>query len=497
MIWSSQEGVCLIPFGCFPQVSSDIDLYMERRFALAPAHAVDERIDGRGSRPDLTLRVVMVGSTESESSAHKLIAFSVGLYLLLCAVLLAGVLIKTQGHLVYSLDDPYIHLALAENIAKGHYGINLNEYSSPSSSVLWPFLLVPFAGTHLHVYVPLFWNILFGVVAAWVIGKMVAKWPAKAWWQPYVLATFLVLIANLDGLTLIGMEHVLQVTLSICAAYGVIEALHDRPVPMWCIVAAAVAPMVRYEDLAVTLAVACALVGVKRWKAAAVMFGVSLVPLIAFSVFLKSRGMPALPMSVLAKGHDFAQAGSAGGMLSAVRMNLVQDVTHVDHFSTVVLFVIFVWLTARAKTTLQRWCYGGVAALGLLQLTIGRFGWFHRYEVYALIFMLAIALSVYSESRKIRFVYVAVPLLCCAAIDIQGMVVTPSSSEGIYLQQYQMNRFVANYYQGDFAVNDLGLVSFQRRPGSYVLASRNVPQRAEDRTEAWLAEPFSGITSTW
>jgi hypothetical protein len=124
--------------------------------------------------------------------------------------------------------------------------------------------------------------------------------------------------------------------------------------------------MVRYEDLALTLAMACALIGLKRWKTGVLVFGVSLIPLIGFSFFLKSRGMPALPMSVLAKGHDFAEAGSGGGMLSALRSNLVQDLTHVDHFSTVVLFLVFVWLAVRSTTTLHRWGYGGVAALGFL-----------------------------------------------------------------------------------------------------------------------------------
>ncbi len=29
------------------------------------------------------------------------------------------------GIFVYPLDDAYIHLALAENLAKGHYGVNV------------------------------------------------------------------------------------------------------------------------------------------------------------------------------------------------------------------------------------------------------------------------------------------------------------------------------------------------------------------------------------
>src|SRR6478672_7980636 len=40
-----------------------------------------------------------------------------------------------------SIDDPYIHLAVAENILTGGYGINASEHSSPSSSIIYPFLL--------------------------------------------------------------------------------------------------------------------------------------------------------------------------------------------------------------------------------------------------------------------------------------------------------------------------------------------------------------------
>src|SRR5262245_18537055 len=57
---------------------------------------------------------------------------------------LGAILVLNEGHLVYNLDDPYIHLALAENIARGQYGVNLEEVSAPSSSILWPLLLVPF-----------------------------------------------------------------------------------------------------------------------------------------------------------------------------------------------------------------------------------------------------------------------------------------------------------------------------------------------------------------
>ena len=47
----------------------------------------------------------------------------------------------TDGRLIYSLDDPYNHLAVAEPIVEGGYGINSEKFASPSSSILFPFLL--------------------------------------------------------------------------------------------------------------------------------------------------------------------------------------------------------------------------------------------------------------------------------------------------------------------------------------------------------------------
>ena len=59
---------------------------------------------------------------------------------LFCIVLAISIDLA-DGHLIYTLDDPYIHLAVARNILLGGYGVNATEFSSPSSSILWPWLL--------------------------------------------------------------------------------------------------------------------------------------------------------------------------------------------------------------------------------------------------------------------------------------------------------------------------------------------------------------------
>ena len=426
-----------------------------------------------------------------------MVSLSVGFYLVLAVLILGSSLHKTGGKFFYALDDPYIHLAMAEQLAHGHYGINATEPSSPSSSILWPFMLVPFAGTSWHVYLPLAWNLLFGVAGAGLIGAAAAGWPGALessartapWWQQAVTAVLLVLLANLVSLTFIGMEHVLQIMLSICCAIGMIEIMEGRTMPGWCVAAAVFAPMVRYEDLALTVAVAIGLVGAHQAKKAAGGVAVSLLPLVAFSLFLKSLGLPMLPTSVLVKGR--ATGSSFSTTLLQGIANLPSNVRHLDHGTMALLLLILLVFFARERSRPRRFVIAGAMFVAASQLLIGRFGWFHRYEVYALIFLGLIVVRLAAEQPKIKFVYVALLLLFCAGPFIRASLDPIRGAVEIDRQQYQMHRFVAEFYGHSVAVNDIGLVSYQRPQGVYILdvfglaspeASRQI-----DKTAPWLA----------
>lgn len=65
-----------------------------------------------------------------------------------------------SGTFIYSMDDPYIALALSDQISHGNYGINAGQHAAPASSILFPFLLAAAAGTSLHPYLPLIINCL-------------------------------------------------------------------------------------------------------------------------------------------------------------------------------------------------------------------------------------------------------------------------------------------------------------------------------------------------
>ena len=445
------------------------------------------------------------GSAEPQPNTRWLAPFCVGVYLAGVLILLLLVLHRNHGVFTYALDDPYIHLALAEQLAHGHYGINAGEATSPSSSLLWPFLLIPFAGTRWHVYVPLFWNVMFGAATAWLIGGCVAGWASL---RPrdgllgsrhlprikrLLIAVLLLFAANLFTLTFIGMEHCLQILLAALCAFGITKALSHRPIPRAALVAAALLPAVRYEGVALTLAVAIALYGQRRRLSMPLaLLAVSVAPLIGFAIFLHAHGLPLLPNSVMVKSQ--AATENHGPIVRAIQIvggNVVRGVYDFEYWPAAILALLLTHLWWYERDTPRRWALGGAAIAVLLQVTIGRNGWFTRYEVYAVIFAVMILVRVLAERPPFLFGYFAMGLIFCASPYIRSAQHVVLATRDVYHQQYQMHRFVTEFYRGNFAVNDIGLVSFERPPGTYVLdlwglaTTEASTQKVKDA--AWLA----------
>ena len=111
------------------------------------------------------------------------------------------------------------------------------------------------------------------------------------WLGRFAVAIALMLAANLVGLTFVGMEHGLQVLIAVICAAGMAEAYAGRPLPMWCLWAAALGPMVRYEDFALVAAVGVVLAATGRRGAAMRLAGASVVGPAAFYLRHELRRM--------------------------------------------------------------------------------------------------------------------------------------------------------------------------------------------------------------
>lgn len=422
-------------------------------------------------------------------------ALCCGIFLLLILLVFLCIRHWNDGHFVYGLDDPYIHLALSEQIAHGHYGINPTEYSSPASSIVWPFLLAMFAGSALHPYVPLLLSVAAGLAAVYVLAGIVeaiapANRSGSGWPLRLLLTMLLMFCGNLISLPFLGMEHELQVLLAIVCAAGLCEVWSGRPMPGWSMAAAALGPLVRYESFAITVAVVAVLVATRQLRRAAVVFCVAALPVAAFGLFLRHVGLKALPSSVLLKSRQAYAGHSIGSRVFEVARTWISSFRHPGQWPVAALTCVLAVMLVRERVRHRRVVLAAAVLVGALHLLFGAFGWFHRYEVYAAVFLSILWLRQIWRPEPLRANSVLMGLFLLASPYLVATLETPASSHEVYGQQFQMRRFVNEYYRKSIAVNDIGLVSYRRPPGVFILDLWGLAwyeAGVADRTPEWLA----------
>ena len=141
-----------------------------------------------------------------EKTKNHLASF---ILLALAIFILFKILILNNNLFIYSLDDPYIHLQLAKNIAYFHYGLSLSAVSAPSSSVVWPFVLALFARAEsFYVYSPLAINFICLVFSIHIILTFFKEYN----YILQIIFSFICLFSlNFYGVVFTGLEHNLQI----------------------------------------------------------------------------------------------------------------------------------------------------------------------------------------------------------------------------------------------------------------------------------------------
>ncbi|TMQ49353.1 MAG: hypothetical protein E6K73_10225, partial [Candidatus Eisenbacteria bacterium] len=325
------------------------------------------------------------------------VALAMTFFTLLCAAALVAILWLNQGTFTYTLDDPYLHLSLAENIAAGHYGINRDDVAAPSSSVLWPYLLAPFSRLPFGYLVPLFLNYAASLGTIALLGRMISTSLEGSNEKPVklgvvFLVVFLILAANLVGLAFTGMEHSLQVLLSVALVAGLIEETTTARVPSWLPAAIVAGPLVRYENLALSLPALALLACRGRAILAAGCLAALLLGLGGFSLYLHGMGLGWVPLSVSAKSGVIAGGGSLASVLRNLRLNLRPGL------GLLFCLAAFVAVARRPRTPADRALALWAAAAVVLHMLVGRFGWFFRYEIYVWISSLVMLIFLFRDA---------------------------------------------------------------------------------------------------
>ncbi len=182
-------------------------------------------------------------------------------------IVCAAVLIANHGHFAFSFDDPYIHLAMAEEITRGHYGINWSDSAAAASSILYPFLLAPLIALGLGQYAALVLNLAGLGAIAYVVSGLLhdTRLPLAEMPRLPLAIGAAVLSSGVIVLALSGLEHSLQVADALACLWGLMRFLRTHRASGWWLAALIAAPLIRYEGMAILLAGVIVLVVNRAW----------------------------------------------------------------------------------------------------------------------------------------------------------------------------------------------------------------------------------------
>lgn len=242
--------------------------------------------------------------------------FVFGIIAILSAATLIAILFENGGYFAYSLDAPYVHLSLAEQICAGHYGINAGENVAPSSSILYPFLpsLLSYAG--FGQYSALAVCFASTLAIGWLFCRLAdeARIPFRRLSRPALLVASLaaILSLNLIGLEFTGLEHSLHTALALGSLLGCVRFVRRGRVDWWWLACVVIQPLVRFEAVALlAIEVAILLVYCRYWHAMGVA-AACVILIGGFAYYLDTLGLSLLPNSVLERSSILAAGLNEG-----------------------------------------------------------------------------------------------------------------------------------------------------------------------------------------
>lgn len=298
---------------------------------------------------------------------------------------------QTGGEWIYPLDDTYIHLELAWRLAQeGTWGVNPGEPASASSSPLWSLLLA--LGMALVGHEPRVALVLASLASVAAVG--VADRLLGPDLRPLPRLTGLTLVAALTPLpamAALGMEHSLQVALTLACGAAAVTDLREpcRGPGSLALMLLAALVATRFEGMFLAAAwAALALSGGRPWAALRVGLAAAL-PIAVFAAFSLALDLPPLPAGLLMKSKPLD-----GHALQNLWANVAQG-------GVLILPVALVWALDAARGG----PLAGSARARLLALTtalhlgFGAIGWYYRYEAWLVAWAVLLAVRATADWR--------------------------------------------------------------------------------------------------
>lgn len=407
---------------------------------------------------------------------------------ILIVVLLAGAFAvlfwysfnNNNGTAVFALDDPYIHLAMARNLAEhGVWGVTPDGFTATSSAPLYTLILaILFLITGPTAFWSWFLAAAGGLAVAGLIGWRLAEWFPN---RRIVIAGGLwaAVVAGVPESMFTGLEHMLHAVSMLVVAHLLSRYAGDQPTSRrhnaYLLLALFVAGGLRYESLFAVPFVFGYLLWQGRRGLAVQATVAAVIPAVVMGIVQLVNGEMILPNSILVKGV----AGHGGGLGYLQRFLLQIDSPYVS-----VLLILAAAGLLWAVINRQRLRDDPrVAATGLFLTVVLFQALFAQIERRYVPYLMALGIwavipwigewtqAVRDRLRESnttsgwRKAAVWAVVLCLGVFPfadrIKELDRLPGLGHDIYLQQYQVARFFASEYAGQMvALNDIGTTAW-------------------------------------
>lgn len=414
---------------------------------------------------------------------HWVLIASMGIFGITVAVLLILSIRQNQGHLVYALDDAYIHMAIAKNYAQyGIWGVTKYGFTSSSSSLLQSLLLsVIYFVFGVNEVSPLILNVIFATLTVCLIYALLRRYKFTSFYT-FTVLMLIIFFTPLPALVFSGMEHILHALITISFVYLAAQILSkDKSNVLECSLLLILAPLVtmaRYEGLFLIFVVGILFAIRRRLLYSSSLLGLAIIPIAIYGVISIMNGWYFLPNSVLVKGNApmFSLMG-IGSFFYHFGEQIVMN-SHILILVSVALLLFILQFDKEKSlwkdTTIMLIIF---IETTLLHMLFASTGWFFRYEAYLValgIFVIAIGMREYlSEKLLVKFDKRLIPKYAAIALIILLVILpfvgrgaisfidTPEATHERYLEHVIPALFLKEFYLGDtIAINDIGAISF-------------------------------------
>jgi hypothetical protein len=426
----------------------------------------------------------------------RVLLLALAAFLLPVGFIECRVLQMTHGVLAYPLDDTFIHMTVARNLALDHvWGITKDSFQSASSSPLYTVLLaLLFKIVGVHVIIPLLLNIVVGVVLLWVAQRWLIRQGLSPLSQLIILL-LLILLTPLPLIVISGMEHTLQLLFTFLFIFGFASASDPRtapaspslssprPLPWRVYLYGALMVTTRYECLIILGLVGLILLSRRQWRTTFILGAISILPIAVFGLYALSKGSFFLPNSVVLKS---ALPHSLHGLLHFAKEDIWSrlffslppalhdyNILAAQRLLLLLPLSYLVFLPNVRQRADYRYILIILMGAALSHIAFAFPANFPRYEDYLIgcsTLIIGTMVALYGQSLSwlpacgSRVVAAALGVVLLFPFLIRSEKTFKNSKwycVNIFEQQYQMAQFVHRYYDSTgIAFNDIGAISF-------------------------------------